>query len=226
MQEERHPVIQLSFTNIPCPLGWMDPGLWWHKREYGLIPALRVTAVYRRSLNPSYTSRAIGDPSVTIPIYMKLNHFAGHLKLTQHCKSNMCVCLLSHVWLYDPTDCSHPGSSVHGICQARILKLGCHFLLWRIFPTRDKTHISCISCTAGGFFTTAPLAAGLFLATQSYPTLCSLPGSSMSIAILQARILEWVSIPSSRGASHPRDRTQVSCIAGRFFTIWATREAP
>ena len=64
----------------------MDPGLWWHNREYGLIPALRVTAVYRRSLNPSYTSRAIGEPSVTIPIYMKLNHFAGHLKLTQHCE--------------------------------------------------------------------------------------------------------------------------------------------
>ena len=36
--------------------------------------------------------------------------------------------------------------------------------------------------------------------------------------IIQARILEWVAIPFSRGASQPRDRTQVSCIAGRFFT--------
>ena len=42
--------------------------------------------------------------------------------------------------------------------------------------------------------------------------------------ILQARILEWVAIPFSRGFSWPRDRTQVSSIAGRFFTIWATRE--
>ena len=42
--------------------------------------------------------------------------------------------------------------------------------------------------------------------------------------ILQARILEWVDFPFSRGSSQPRDRTQVSCIAGRFFTSWATRE--
>ena len=43
--------------------------------------------------------------------------------------------------------------------------------------------------------------------------------------ILQVRMLEWVAIPSSRGSSQPRDQTQVSCISGRFFTIWATREA-
>ena len=43
--------------------------------------------------------------------------------------------------------------------------------------------------------------------------------------ILQARILEWVAFPFSRGSSQPRDRTQVSHIAGRFFTSWATREA-
>ena len=40
--------------------------------------------------------------------------------------------------------------------------------------------------------------------------------------ILQARILEWVAFPFSRGFSQPRDRTQVSCIAGRFFSCWAT----
>ena len=38
-------------------------------------------------------------------------------------------------------------------------------------------------------------------------------------------MLEWVAIPFSRGSSQPRDWTQVSCIACRFFTIWATREA-
>ena len=43
--------------------------------------------------------------------------------------------------------------------------------------------------------------------------------------ILQARILEWVAIPFSRASSQSRDRTQVSCIAGGFFTSWATREA-
>ena len=43
--------------------------------------------------------------------------------------------------------------------------------------------------------------------------------------ILQARILEWVAFLFSRGSPQPRDWTQVSCIAGGFFTVWATREA-
>ena len=43
--------------------------------------------------------------------------------------------------------------------------------------------------------------------------------------ILLARILEWVAVSFSRGASQLRDWTQVSHIAGRFFTSWATREA-
>ena len=67
------------------------------------------------------------------------------------------------------------------------------------------------------------------LVAQSCLTLCnpmdwSLPGSSVH-GILQARILEWVAIPHSRGSSQPRDQTQVSGIAGRFVTVWATREA-
>ena len=44
----------------------------------------------------------------------------------------------------------------------------------------------------------------------------------LSMGILQARILEWVAMSSSRGSSQPRDQTQVSHITGRFFTIWAT----
>ena len=60
------------------------------------------------------------------------------------------------------------------------------------------------------------------LVAHSCLTLCnpmdwSLPGSSVH-GILHARILEWVAMPSSRGSSQPRDRTQVSLIAGRFFT--------
>ena len=60
---------------------------------------------------------------------------------------------------------------------------------------------------------------------QSRPTLCnpmdcSLPGSCVH-GILQARILEWVAISFSRESSGFRDWTRVSCIAGRFFTIWA-----
>ena len=53
---------------------------------------------------------------------------------------------------------------------------------------------------------------------------CSPPGSPVH-GILQARILECVTIPFTRVSSRPRDRTQVSRITGRVFTIWATREA-
>ena len=56
------------------------------------------------------------------------------------------------------------------------------------------------------------------------PMDCTPPGSSVH-GILQARILEWVASPFSRGSSQPRDQNWVSCTAGRFFTIWATREA-
>ena len=61
---------------------------------------------------------------------------------------------------------------------------------------------------------------------HSCPTLCdpmdcSPPGFSVR-GIFQARILEWVAMPSSMTSSWSRDRTQVSHIAGGFFTIWAT----
>ena len=59
--------------------------------------------------------------------------------------------------------------------------------------------------------------------TLCNPMDCSLPGSIHEI--FQARILEWLAISFSRGSSRPRDRTQVSLIAGRRFTVWATREA-
>ena len=85
--------------------------------------------------------------------------------------------------LSDPMDCSLPGSSVHGIFQARVPE-------W-------------------GVIAFSPM---------------DLPDSSVH-GILQARILEWVAIPSSRGSSQPSDWTQVSHIAGGFFTLWVTGEA-
>ena len=64
---------------------------------------------------------------------------------------------------------------------------------------------------------------------QSCPTLCdpvdcNLLGFSIH-GILQSRILEWIAISFSRGSSRPRDWTRVSCIGGRRFNLWATREA-
>ena len=65
------------------------------------------------------------------------------------------------------------------------------------------------------------------LVTQSCPTLCdsidcSLPGSFVH-GILLARTLEWAPISSSRGSFQPRDQIWVSCMAGRFFSVWATQ---
>ena len=60
--------------------------------------------------------------------------------------------------------------------------------------------------------------------TQSCPTLCD-PIDYTIHGILQARILEWVAVLFSRGPSQPGDQTQVSHIAGGFFTRWVTGEA-
>ena len=62
----------------------------------------------------------------------------------------------------------------------------------------------------------------IIIVAQSFLTLCE-PMDTVH-RILQARILDWVAIPFSRGSSQPRDWTWVSCIAGSFFTFWATRE--
>ena len=58
---------------------------------------------------------------------------------------------------------------------------------------------------------------------EFYSTLCN-PMDSAVHGILQARILEWVAFPFSRGSSQLRDRTQGSRIAGKFFTSWGTRK--
>ena len=92
-----------------------------------------------------------------------------------------------------------------------------------------KWRIRCIFFTWQGFWFTRRSSILVLAHAQLCPTLCdpmdcNPPGSSVH-GILRARILQWVAMPSSRGSSQPRNRTQVSRIAGGFFTIWATREA-
>ena len=175
----------------------------------------------------------------------------------------------------DPTGCSLPGSSVHGIFQARILECVAMSFSRGSSRHRDQT---CISCIVGGFFTAwgtreaqdgsyygYPLSLGTgtikprkqrkwvwlcpqdILNSETTETLASSKilccaqllshvqlfatpwtiacQAPLSMGILQARTLEWVVMPFFRGSSQPRDRTQVSHIAGGFFTIWSTREA-
>ena len=140
-------------------------------------------------------------------------------------------------------DFSPLGSSVHNISQARVLE-------WVVIPFsrrssrhRDRTHVFCFR---GGSLAlshqgipgdTRELIFGSKVgkvynihtciyceSTQSCPTFCDHMDYTVH-GILQARILEWVAFPFSRGSSQSRHWTQVSCIAGRFFTSWATREA-
>ena len=81
-----------------------------------------------------------------------------------------------------------------------------------------------IQCTINVMHLKVKMWVALSCPTTCDPLDCSLPGSS-DHGILQARILEWVAMLSSRGSSWPRDRTRVSHIADRFFTVWITREA-
>ena len=106
--------------------------------------------------------------------------------------------------LSDLIDCSLPGSSVHEIFQAVVLEwIAISFSRRGSSQPRDWTHICIagVSFIAGRFFAAEPPV----LVTQSYPTLfdpmdCSPPGFSV-YEILQARILEWVVMPFSRGSS-------------------------
>ena len=88
-----------------------------------------------------------------------------------------------------------------------------------------------VCCTAGRLFTNWDPRKTLqkkVLVAQSCPTLCDPMGCSFSGSslhgIFQANILEWVTIPFSRGSFWPRDWTWVSCNAGWFYTIWAIED--
>ena len=112
----------------------------------------------------------------------------------------MCVvCLVIQLCstLCDPMDCSPPGSSVHRILQAKILETVVMLFSRGSSQLRDPTN-------------------GLPYCRQILYHL-SHQGSP--------RILEWVAYLFSKGTSWPRNWTGVSCIAGIFFTSWATREA-
>ena len=129
----------------------------------------------------------------------------GSLKMVCVCVY-MCLVAQSRLTLCNPLDCSPPGSSVLGDSPGKNSGVGCHALLQAVCM-----HLYIHTCMK-------------VKVAQSCPTLCD-PMDCIVSRILQARILEWAAFPFSRESSQPRNRTQVSCIVGRFFTTWATREA-
>ena len=144
-------------------------------------------------------------------------------------------------------DCNLPCSSIHGIFQARVLEWVAISFSRGSFRPRDRAQVSCIAgrhftvwgtredsyiCVAESLCCSPEIITALFViwlcvwVTQLCLTLCdpmdcSLSGFS-SHGILQARVLEWFAISFSRGSSWPKDWTQVSFIAGRFFIISST----
>ena len=110
----------------------------------------------------------------------------------------LCLVARSCPTLSGPKDCSPPGFSVHGDSPCKNSGVGSHALLQEIFPTW------------GSIWGLQHCRQILYLLSHQ-----GNPG-----------ILEWVAYPFSRGSSWPRNQTRVSCIAGGFFTSWATREAP
>ena len=157
----------------------------------------------------------------------------------------MCVCLVSQACLThcDPMNCSLPGFSVHRIFQTWILewvaisysrgscqhrdrtKILWHFLHWQVdsllLYQLGSLSMTCqplvMPQTTVWLYSEVKSLSSVWLC---YPMNCSLPGFSVH-RILQARVLEWIAIPFSRGSSRPRDWTLVSSISGRFYAIWA-----
>ena len=145
-------------------------------------------------------------------------------------------CWFSCFWIYITCvlirfSCVWP----HGLEPARLFSLwdfpgkntgvGCHFLLQGIFLTQGSNQqlLHLLHWQAGSLPRVPPGWSVNHSLRSDFckPTDCSLPGSSVH-GVPQARILESLAIPFSRGSSWPKDRTQVSCIAARFFTIWTT----
>ena len=109
----------------------------------------------------------------------------------------------------------------HGTDAATGGLLTC-FLGSRAPPCSLQTNVFCC-CGKGCASVTTSVLAALSCSTVCYPTDCSPPDPSVH-GLLQAWILVCVVIPFSGGSFRPRDQTWISCMIGRFFTIWVTRE--
>ena len=95
--------------------------------------------------------------------------------------------------------------TVHGVLKARMLK-------WFAIPFSENTGVGCHA-----------LLQGIFSTQGSNPSLLHCRQILYCLSHQGSpRILEWVAYPFCRGSFWPRNRTRVSCIAGRFFTSWAT----
>ena len=102
----------------------------------------------------------------------------------------------------------------------------CHILLIFFFIVVDLQCCASLCYTAKWLsYTHVKVIVARSCLALCSPVDFSPPGFSVH-GILRARLLVWVAIPISKGSSLPRNRTHISHVAGRFFIIWTTREAP
>ena len=125
--------------------------------------------------------------------------------------------------LYHPMDYSPLRSSGHGIFQARILECVSIFFSRGFSCPRDRIHVSCTSCIGRQIFLPLshlgnPQNDCTMLSHFSHVWLFETPWTvtlqaPLPMEIFQARILDWISMPSSRGSSQPRYQTHVSYVS-------------
>ena len=127
--------------------------------------------------------------------------------------------LLSCLWLCDPMHYSMPGFPVHHNSQ-KLLKL---MSIQYMMPSNPL--ILCRSLLLPpSVFPSIRVFSNEMVLYSRWPKYW-LAMATVFYGILQARILKWIAFPFFRGSLQPRNWTQVSHIAGGFFTNWTTREA-
>ena len=165
--------------------------------------------------------------------YMRTQKAMGHTSQKAQWKWKWSRSVMSASW--QPHGLYLPGSSIHGIFQARLLKWVAISFSRASSQPRDRTHVSCV---AGGFFTTESLGKPRYTMKSESESVSHsvMPNSLRPHGLQPTRLLcPWdfpgkstgmVAISFSKESSWPWDQTQVSCTAGRLFTNWANREAP
>ena len=158
------------------------------------------------------------NPCLLHPLHWQADSLPLKGRESVSCSAAAAKSLQSCPTLCDPRDGSPPGSPVPGILQAGTLE-------WVAisFSNAWKWKVKVKSLSRVWLLATPWTAAYQALLSMGFRSVVS---HSLQPQIFQARILEWVAIPFSGRSSQTRGWTWVSCIAGRFFTIWATREAP
>ena len=169
------------------------------KHNFAEGERFRLTLEVFREIHLLYIFLLVPPPWVlmTVPLYRYLWPPVTSTDFPPPWFTSSCTCC--HCWISLPAGHS-PAHSIHWLPSWLPFQCKCSPVLVLVCTGKVKVKVA-----------------------QLCPTFCD-PMDYTVHEILQARVLEWVAIPFSRGSSQPRDRTQVSHTADGFFTSWATRE--